>query len=235
MPTTRPATITKADGSVKSYETAAAAFNASRHGDVVTLNEDISDAIKLHTLDTQGVSSGSVIVDLNGHTASNGASSCGGCTLTLRNGRVTSASGSAYSKILQAYGASGELIVEDSVTVTGISIPLYSAPGYNETTAEMTTNGGIFVNTTEGGNAIKIEKASGSSRANYGKITINGGSFTGTINVPEAGKESLIIRGGTFTVDPSDYLAEGCTCEQVGGKYVVTSVINGDSPVDDDI
>lgn len=40
-------------------------------------------------------------------------------------------------------------------------------------------------------------------------LVINGGTYTGTITVKSGGNASLIIYGGTFSVDPSAYVAEG--------------------------
>ena len=213
-PSTWPVTITKADGETKSYETAAAAFNASRDGDTVTLNEDIEVAISLYPTDTSGVSSGNVLVDLNGHTAAKGASSVGGTTMTLINGTITNTASSA-TKGVSAYGGNGTVIVENSVNVEA-GIAVHSSPGYNDTTAVAIINGGNFVGTSQ---AIKIEKAGGSSRTNGGKVIVNGGTFTGPITVAAGGE--LVITGGKFNTDPSAYVAEGYAAIEQDGVWNV--------------
>ena len=218
VPTTWPVTVTSADGTTsKRYETAQDGFNASRDGDTVTLNEDVDVVINLKATDAQGVSSGNVTVDLNGHTGTKGASSAGGTVMTLKNGNVTNGTSSA-SKAVTAYGGSGKVIIESGNYTAGIAV--HSAPGYNDTTAELVINGGTFVGTGNG--AIKVDKASGSSRTNGGKITINGGDFTGAIVVDPAG--TLVITGGTFSVDPSAYVdTENYNITESEGKFTVTA------------
>ena len=215
-PSTWPVTITKADGSVKSYETAADGFNASRDGDTVTLNEDVTVTISLHATDREGISSGNVTVDLNGHEAKNGATSCGGTVMTLKNGTITNGTATT-TKGVNAYGGNGTVIVEDGVTVSA-GIAVNSEPGYNDTCAEAIINGGSFTGT--GGTAIKVAKAGGSSRTNGGKVTVNGGSFTGALTVAPEG--TLIINGGSFSVNPTAYVAEGKTVTQDGDRWVVS-------------
>ena len=54
-----------------------------------------------------------------------------------------------------------------------------------------------------------------------GNIEVRGGTFTGTIKGNN--KDYLVITGGTFSTDPSDYVPFGYDVKQVDGKYVVST------------
>ena len=73
-------------------------------------------------------------------------------------------------------------------------------------------NGGTFVNTA------KDQNATGASVIN-GNVEVNGGTFEGRI---EFYYGTPVIKGGAFNVNPTNWLAEGCTCTQnADGKWVV--------------
>ena len=60
------------------------------------------------------------------------------------------------------------------------------------------------------------------SRDAVKSITINGGTFLGNFVNPDKGE--LVIKGGTFTVDPTAYVAEGYKVTEAGGVYTVSEV-----------
>ena len=90
-----------------------------------------------------------------------------------------------------------------------------SAPGGN-----VTINGGTFVGTEYVINA-DFAPQNYLNSANYESvITINDGNFTGKIKVSAATK--LVIKGGTFSVDPSAWVAAGKTAVDNGnGTWTV--------------
>ncbi len=60
--------------------------------------------------------------------------------------------------------------------------------------------------------------------ASYAQLTINGGTFTGAqggILIKDA-ENKKVVTGGTFSSDPSAYLADGYTATLENGTYVVT-------------
>ena len=104
----------------------------------------------------------------------------------------------------------------NSGSYTGKRAIQINAPGGN-----VTINGGTFVGSEY---AIKGEYAP----QNYmdgnrfeSVITINDGSFTGAIAVSAATK--LVIKGGTFSVNPSDYLADGYVATESNGVWTVAA------------
>lgn len=91
---------------------------------------------------------------------------------------------------------------------------MISAPGGN-----VTINGGTFV-----GSEYAIQADFAPQNYTYGSdyesvVTINGGDFTGAIKVSKAVK--LVITGGTFSHDPSAYVADGYKAVLHDGVYHV--------------
>ena len=99
----------------------------------------------------------------------------------------------------------GCIVTSDSATS--------SAPEYNKTAvavangAEMVINGGTYTGTY----AAYVYSTGGS-------ITILDGTFNGELKA-DAGE--IVIKGGSFSVNPSDYLAEGYTATLENGMYIV--------------
>ncbi len=108
----------------------------------------------------------------------------------------------------------------NSGTYTGKKAVMISAPGGN-----VTITGGTFI-----GSEYVIQADFAPQNYTYGGnyesvITITGGDFTGAIKKSAAAK--IIISGGTFSVDPTAYLADGYKAVKVGEKYeVVADVVN---------
>lgn len=114
----------------------------------------------------------------------------------------------------------------NSGTYTGKKAVMISAPGGN-----VTINGGNFI-----GSEYAIQADFAPQNYTYGDnyesvITITGGNFTGGIKKSAAAK--VVISGGTFSVDPSAYLADGyAVIQNSDGTYTVVKgvvVTDGDS------
>ena len=91
-----------------------------------------------------------------------------------------------------------------------------SAPGGN-----VTINGGTFTGSEYAINA-QFSPQNYTYGANYASvITINGGDFTGALKFFPA--TEVVITGGTFTADPSAYVADGYKVVPHNGKYVVVA------------
>ena len=100
-------------------------------------------------------------------------------------------------------------------TYTGKKAVMISAPGGN-----VTINGGTF-NGSEFAIQADFAPQYYTDGANYTSvITINGGTFNGAIKATPAAK--VVIYGGTFSHDPSAYVAEGYSAVlEADGSYNV--------------
>lgn len=114
----------------------------------------------------------------------------------------------------------------NSGTYTGKKAVMISAPGGN-----VTINGGTFIG-SESAVQADFYPQNYISGENYEcVVTINGGNFTGAITVNKNSAAKVIITGGTFSVDPTDYLADGYVAvENADGTY---TVIKGVSTADE--
>ena len=104
--------------------------------------------------------------------------------------------------------------IEDG-SYSGKKAVMISAPGGN-----VTINGGTFVGSEY---VIQADFAPNNyvDGANFESvITINGGNFTGAFKISKDAK--LVIKGGTFSADPSAYVADGYSAvENDDGSYTV--------------
>ena len=154
---------------------------------------------------------------------------CYGGTMVLNN-VTTAQSGEAhaswYNSAIQVintiqqvdgkwtiYGEQANLTVNGGM-YTGEKAIQISAPGGN-----VTINGGTFVGTKYVIQDDFAPQYYGNSEGYESVITINGGSFTGAIKV--TADTELVINGGTFTVDPTQWVAEGHTVTVENGLYIV--------------
>jgi len=79
--------------------------------------------------------------------------------------------------------------------------------------ADITINGGSF---TCGKRLFMFH------RSYDGKVTITGGTFTANGTLTNAQVGQLVIKGGSFNVDPTKYLATGYTATENNGVWTVT-------------
>ena len=114
--------------------------------------------------------------------------------------------------------------VINSGTYTGKKAVMISAPGGN-----VTINGGTF-NGSEYAIQADFAPQYYTDGANYTSvITINGGTFNGAIKATPDAK--VVIYGGTFSHDPSAYVAEGYSAvANTDGSY---TVLKGDVAASD--
>ncbi|HIW76724.1 MULTISPECIES: S-layer homology domain-containing protein [Gordonibacter] len=107
-----------------------------------------------------------------------------------------------------------------TIAITGD--PTFTSNHKGEPTHKANSNG-----TSTQGYAIAV--VDNSAYKGNTSVTIEGGTYTGlvaiaednTVDAKKAGKIS--ITGGTFTSDPSDYIAENCAAYQSDGKSVVAN------------
>lgn len=127
-----------------------------------------------------------------------------------------------------SYGSNSELTIGENVKVENANYAIWASGkkctinGGNMSgkralycsDGEVIVNGGTFTATSDSGYAIFCTGAD--------NVTINGGTFTGAIG--SSNVETIIIKGGTFSVDPSEYVdTENYTItSNENGTYTVT-------------
>ena len=147
---------------------------------------------------------------------------CYGGTLILDNVIVdqTGASEKGYYnsaiQVVNGYGENAQYkanLTVNSGTYNGKIAIQISAPGGN-----VTINGGTFTGTDK---VINADLSKGYyDQGVRSVITINGGTFNGAIKVSDY--TELVINGGTFTVNPTEWLGEGHTVTaNSNGTYTV--------------
>ena len=198
----------------------------------------ITDGIINSTLnDTTILAEGNGYVELNNVQvyAPSGVNplQCYGGTMILNN-VTASQSGSVdngetwYNSVIQVinqikkvdgkytiYGAQANLTVDGGM-YSGKKAIQISAPGGN-----VTINGGNFVGTEYVINADFAPQYYDNSDTYESVITINGGNFDGQIKISAA--TTLIINGGTFTINPSTLTAtiNGTVVDNGNGTWTV--------------
>lgn len=93
--------------------------------------------------------------------------------------------------------------------------------GYSKTLNVNVTGGEIVLNPTENGKGYAFT----AFKDIYGKFEMSGGKVGGNVTalaLAYIGTPDLTVTGGTFTVDPTDYLAEGYTATESNGLWTVT-------------
>lgn len=221
-----------------SYETLAAAVTDAETGDTITLLSDASgsgiiiDSSKLNGL-TIDFNSHTYTVD-NSTVGSTGTETQ--CFQILTGGSVTMKNGSIVANTMAArmmiqnysnltlenmtldatkgtnsvgYVVSnncGNTVISNSAITAksaGVAFDVYGGFGnYGDVT--VTVTGSSVINGT-------VEVDRGSSNANKNTLVINGGTFTGNIDVKNssATNTSVSISNGTFSTDVSEYVVDG--------------------------
>lgn len=95
------------------------------------------------------------------------------------------------------YSSGGKVNIKDGVTISGTEAAIYATNMNNtDTSAVVNISGGKIIGAV-------INKCDNSTS----KIIITGGEFDGKLE--STCQNNLVIKGGTFTVDPSTYVPEG--------------------------
>ncbi len=130
--------------------------------------------------------------------------------MEISNTKITSVHGAVCS-----YGEGAIVTLNDSeIDMTGI--PGFTSHGiYTDSNGYVVVNGGNYVN------HATDQDGTGASIIN-GAVIVNSGNFVGRI---EKYYGTPVIAGGTFSVDPKDFLVENCKTAKNNGSYWV---INSD-------
>ena len=190
------------------YATLAEAIEAAKNGDVVVLLRDAT---------VNGITIGlnspvQITLDLGGYTLSSADKALtvyrNGTVVTIKNGTIYGNSGGGTFEV--TYG--GKAILGEGITITsGGSADAIQLGGGTLVIGEgATVNGGIHCMETSG--------------ETVNTITITGGSFAGNLKINA--QSTCTISGGTFTVDVTEWLAEGYNVKNNGdGTYTVVETM----------
>jgi len=174
------------------YATLDKAISAANTGDTIVLNTDVSGS-RSYSVNK------SITIDLNGKV-------------------LDVASGS--SGALYASGSSAKLVVKDSVGTGAIK---NSATPYNGNYYGLGAYNGASivldnVNVETKGTLFDIYAKTDYVAAS--SVTVNGGSYVGTLSCGDG--STLAITGGTFSVDPSEYVdSEFYAVDKIGDVWAV--------------
>ena len=172
--------------------------------------------LKNGTVSSKGENGGSAIVNkgnlLVENVVLNGAPNANGSwpSYTVNNTGVMTANN---AKITSYHGAVASYGADALVTLNNCEIDMAGIPGFTSHGIYTYNSGAVIVNGGVYANKATDQAASGASVIN-GAVTVNGGTFTGRI---ENYYGTPVIKGGTFSVNPTSRVANG---------YAVTD--NGD-------
>ncbi|MCH5166138.1 MAG: hypothetical protein J1G01_07030 [Clostridiales bacterium] len=195
LPQTEASVEISHNGTIRYYLNLTDAFKFAQDGDKITIRESNTEATKLTASAT--LKANNVTLDLNGKTVY-GASQ----TLTIE--------GVQNLKIEDSKGG-GQVITTGTISTSATPLLLKG-------NATVTITGGTFTR-----NDISKTKFCLHFSGFTGSLTINGGTFVGEFNYPN--QETLFIHGGSFTTDPTAYVAANSTVTGPNeeGYYTVTS------------
>lgn len=111
---------------------------------------------------------------------------------------------------------------------------LNNAKGFS---GKLTINGGVFENTYDGTGYSILDSDEGTTEVKP-EIIINGGEFRDAIGFSKPANTTTVIKaaGGTFSFDPTAYVAEGYKVKENNGVYTVEAEEpSGDKPTADAI
>jgi len=128
--------------------------------------------------------------------------------MTLNNTMITS-----YHGAVASYGEGAEL------TLNNCEIDMAGIPGFTNHAIYTYNNGKVVINGGTYANNAADQNSTGGSCIN-GAVTVNSGTFTGRI---ENYYGTPVIKGGTFSVNPTRFVASGYKAVANGdGTYTVT-------------
>lgn len=135
-------------------------------------------------------------------------------SVTINGGTIYCVEYSAIRMFCVSASYKADLVINDGTIKGAVDMQNGTTAATN---GSLTVNGGTF-ETTKNANNIRFANWNGGA-TEYGiTAAINGGSFNGGISteyVPAAANwNSKIISGGTFAIDPSEYVSAGFMAEQ---------------------
>ncbi len=237
------------------YQTLKEAIENVTDGATITLLKDsVGDGIKVTSGKNFTVDFNGYTYDVNGTlvgstgTETNSFQLLKDSTITFKNGTLTSTNSTYASQILiQNYSNltlenmtvsagtpfdyiisnnNGNVVIKDTTINAAEGKVAFDVCRYSSYVGpEVTVEGNSVING-------KVEiSCSGAKDGAIHKLNVTGGTFNGKIYFYNTCPDFVgNITGGTFTSDPSAYVAEGYVAEEISDKYVVHGIVKvGDS------
>ena len=206
------------------------------------------DGGTFNAIDTNGGASvwqyaGELVI--NGGTFTSAAASqqpAASCVYVAENSTATINGGTFTANASLTYA----IIVDGNITINDATVTSHHGALSLTSNGEMTVNGGTF--TADGTAGHVVYASAGTTTINGGSFThtvspasggnciiyvakntsaavvVTGGEFNAVSASLSASGMNLTVKGGTFTNDPTAFLANGCTVNQnANGNYVVVA------------
>lgn len=148
------------------------------------------------------------------------------CTASnnMQNGGVLKTAGEADVTILDGeFSASGNIVNNASKGSISLAGGKFTSSGkgrgvlYLTSGGAINVSGGEFVNTSED-NPIAVQLYRNAS----GSVTLENGIFKGGISKDKASTAEITVKGGTYSHDPSQFVAAGFTVTETADGYTVS-------------
>ncbi|HIT84589.1 MAG TPA: hypothetical protein IAA60_01655 [Candidatus Ornithomonoglobus intestinigallinarum] len=148
------------------------------------------------------------------------------CTASnnIQNGGVLKTEGEADVTILDGeFSSSGNIVNNASNGSISIAGGKFTSSGkgrgvlYLTSGGAINVSGGEFVNTSED-NPIAVQLYRNAS----GSVTLENGIFKGGISMDKASTAEIAVKGGTYSHDPSQFVAAGFTVTETADGYTVS-------------
>ena len=213
-----------------SYKTIAEALAAVQDGGTITLINNVTEEFAINN------TTADITLDMAGFTL-NGNIQPSEANLTIKNGTINNENASYSAIEINA----GTLVLNDvkvtskrhgvridgavTATIEGGEYRLSATSGTRHAVnvsgaANVTIKAGTFVGpkgtSMDSGSAVCVQSGA--------TVTIEGGDFSGGKTATLGVSGTMIVKGGTFDQDPSEYVAEGYLCgfNQETERYEVT-------------
>ena len=220
------------------YDTLADAFAAAKDGDTIVL---MSNSNGNGVVVEPGKFTTGLTVDFNGHTYTVGGVLVGSAgtgtnafqlkknnKITFKNGSIVGATeGTTPAEDTPDWHGAPAIVIQNYCDLT---LDNMTVSGGDETVYTMSNNcGDIIINSTtiNAGKAIgyvdgpfAFDVDGGWGGYTYANVTVSGNSVINGVFKVTTGA-TLTITGGTFSTNPSAYLAEGCTATESNGYWTV--------------
>ncbi len=164
-------------------------------------------------------------INLNSKTLTGSVNYTSPGIMTVKDGTISGSVTNSAAGVVSLADTSVTGAILNSSTGSLIISGAASASNITVSGGNVTILGGTFSSTS--GNAVDIEGGSVSItggtftaavNASAGKVNISGGTFNGALN------GNIVITGGTFSDNPSTYVAPGYSVAESEGKWTVSSL-----------
>ena len=153
-----------------------------------------------------------------------------GAHLTINNSTIKGGDAGVYLSGTTAWGENKNSLTITGSTITGGSAVEVKHGNVTVTDSTLTTKGTLTMvsngnGTCSGGYALALTNSG--TEETVGAFIVNSGTFTGAVGIKDANPDaSITIKGGTFSENPGEYVAEGYTVTANETDGVTTYTVN---------